>query len=179
MLDGSLVSTAYDVRVRARIVSTGAISAWSTTTQTTSSTSVTLAGPTAVQVASDGQGTYRVTAVVGGTPLPLLDADSASETGVGSDTYRTPESIRRGTPDAYGLAMVSASAPNDGLRRRLRVRAVSGAGVSNWVTASPDVTPYTVQQITPAGTAAITSTSLFRDVSPFNIYIDGFTVSDQ
>ena len=40
------------------------------------------------------------------------------------------------------------------------MRAVSGAGVSNWVTTLPDVTPYTVQQITgSAGTAVARFTS--------------------
>lgn len=107
------------MRVRARVQNTGQFSAWATATQTTDAGTATVADPTAVQVASNGAGTFGVQGVVVGTPL----AESALETAAGSGAYGTFAAIGIANADAYGLAMVRAMAPNDGLRRRVRVRA--------------------------------------------------------
>lgn len=156
---GNLVaSTSYDVRIRARVQATGQISAWSTATQTTDSAGATVADPTSVQIASDGAGMFSVQAVVTGTPLPALLAEFAVETGVGAGTFGSYVAMGSATADATsGVGLVSSFAPNDGLKRRVRVRASSAIGVSAYVVAAPDATPFTTQQTTGIGAGAVPS----------------------
>ena len=168
-----LPSTSYDTRGRARIESTGQISAWSTSTVTTNGTALTIADPTSVRAGSSGAGTYVVFGVVAGTPVPRMEAEAALETAVGSGSYGSYVPFGSGEPDASGACSVLTAAPNDGLRRRVRVRASNAYGVSAYVVASPDVTPWTSQPVTGgSATASFTTLRLFRDATPFPVSVE-------
>jgi hypothetical protein len=142
-------STLYDVRVRARVVATGQVSAWASTAGTTASAALTVSAPSQVRAGGLGDGRYTVAGIVTGNPAPRMEAESAIETAVASGAYGAYVPIGIGEPDAAGSCAVTALAPNDGLRRRVRVRASNAFGSSAYVVATPDTTPWISQPILP------------------------------
>ena len=141
-LSGLAASTLYTVDVRARSSTFFDVSAWSTTTATTDSASATLAVPTSVVASTGGYAEVIVQGAVSGSPIPSVDVDMATETGVGTGafgSYVNRGEFAAGTSGAFTITFEEAT---NGRKRRLRVRAVrTGATSSAYVVATPDVIP--------------------------------------
>ena len=139
---GLTAGTLYTVDVRCRAPFGVDQSVFSTTTQTTNGSTVTLSNPSALSAYVPMAGFVALDGIVTGTPLPNAEVEIATETAVGSGTFGSYAAAGTAVAVAGGAFTQQISAASDNLLRRLRARAVrAGATSSSWVVAPTDVLP--------------------------------------
>ena len=139
---GLTAGTLYTVDVRARAPFGVDQSVFSTTTQTTDGSTVTLSNPSALSAYVPSSGFVALDGIVSGTPLPDAEVEIATETAVGSGTFGSYVAAGTTTAAVGGAFTQLVAAAADNRLRRLRARAVRvGATASSYVVASTDVLP--------------------------------------
>jgi hypothetical protein len=133
-----LVSTGYTVTVKFRDAA-GNIVATQAAGFTTAATVPVLQPPVGAVVFSSAptsgspDGSYGLAVVAVEVP-GFVDVQEALETGVGAGAFGTATTIARVPAVVGNWTLVTRTAPNDGLKRRLSARSVRGAAVSAWTT---------------------------------------------
>jgi hypothetical protein len=139
---GLTAGTLYTVDVRVRAPFGVDQSVFSTTTQTTDGSVVTLSNPSALSAYVPMAGFVALDGIVTGTPLPDAEVEIAQETAVGSGTFGSYVVAGTATAVAGGAFTQTIAVASDNRLRRLRARAVrAGATASAYVVAPTDVLP--------------------------------------